>query len=61
MIKVALGEFAAASRAKYGDYAYAAGYFETIAASMFAFLPKSEQEYVLRQIEKSTQQLKENV
>lgn len=61
MIKVALGELAKASREKYGDYAYAAGYFETLVASMFGFLPKSEQENILRHLEKATQQMKENV
>lgn len=61
VIKEALGEFAAASRAKYGDYAYTAGYLETLAASMFRSLPKAEQESILRQIEKSIQLLKENV
>lgn len=60
MIKVALGELSQASREKYGDYAYAAGYFEALAASMFGFLPKSEQESILRHLEKVTQQMKEN-
>lgn len=59
--KAVLSEFTAASHKKYGSYAYATGYLESVIASMFESLTKAEKEYVMRDFKRTNEELKENV
>lgn len=43
-IKAELKNFAETSRTAYGDYGYAAGFFESLCASLLAELPARRQE-----------------
>jgi hypothetical protein len=53
--KCLLKTFSTAKRAEYGDYAYASGYFESLASAMFRSLSKAEQKLFVRQMEREVE------
>jgi hypothetical protein len=46
--KCLLKTFSTAKRAEYGNYAYASGYFESLAADMFRCLSRADQKLFAR-------------
>ncbi len=49
--KKSLRKFSNLKREEYGEYAYTAGYFESLLADMFGRLSKADQKTYARQIE----------
>ena len=57
-IRAELKNFSEVSRTAYGDYAYAAGYFESLCASLLAEMPARRQELETTLIRRTSGQLK---
>jgi hypothetical protein len=53
----ALKEFAQIKYEEVGSHSYAAGYFESLAVSMFASLSKKEQKFYMEQMQDSVAKL----
>jgi hypothetical protein len=50
-------DFADASRGVYGDYGYAAGYFQSMASEMFRYLTVAQQQQFLKQIREAADKM----
>ena len=50
-------DFADASREVYGDYGYAAGYFQSMASEMFRYLPVAQQQQFLWQMREAADKM----
>jgi hypothetical protein len=55
------GDFVDASRGVYGDYGYAAGYFQSLAVEMFRYLPVAEQQRFLRQMRDAADKMVDSI
>lgn len=55
------GDFADASRGVYGDYAYAAGYFQSVAVEMFRSLSVADQQRFLRQMREAADKMVDSI
>jgi hypothetical protein len=54
-------DFADASRGVYGSHAYAAGYFESLAADMFRSLSVADQQRFLRQMRDAADKMVDSI
>ena len=54
-------DFAEASRGVYGSHAYAAGYFESLAADMFRSLSVADQQRFLRQMRDAADKMVDSI
>jgi hypothetical protein len=54
-------DFADASRHRYGSHAYAAGYFESLAADMFRSLSVADQQRFLRQMRDAADKMVDSI
>ena len=54
-------DFADASRGVYGSHAYAAGYFESMAAQMFRSLSVAEQQRFLREMRETANKMVDSI
>jgi hypothetical protein len=55
------GDFADASRQVYGDYAYAAGYFQSLSVEMFRCLSVADQQRFLGQMRDAADKMVDNL
>ena len=57
--KKALRQFSNLKREEYGEYAYTAGYFESLVGDMFGRLSKADQKVYARQMTREIEKAKE--
>ena len=50
-------DFADASRGVYGDYGYAAGYFQSMTSEMFRYLTVAQQQQFLKQMREAADKM----